>query len=232
MAVIALFLLPEACIGRNTNKDCGSTMCGNVDISYPFRLTTQPSNCGDHRLELECDNNNHTNLVMKYGRFYVQNISYDICTVDYISPNLGSQNISCETMQAMDANLSKDDNCSLPRNSFTNDNFCEVPYMLGIPSSIMFLMNCSEPMNSSSYINASRCPTISSYFYFLDSKTRLENFSESCTIDALVPIMVDNISGMSTSDIYEKLLLGFDLELDGLNLDFCREETEKPFQSM
>ncbi|KAB2043746.1 hypothetical protein ES319_D01G040100v1 [Gossypium barbadense] len=202
MAVIALFLLPEACIGRNTNKDCGSTMCGNVNISYPFRLTTQPSNCGDHRFELECDNNNHTNLVMKYGRFYVQNISYDICTVDYISPNLGSQNISCETMQAMDANLSKDDNCSLPRNSFRVDDSCKVPYMLGIPSSVMFLVNCSEPMNSSSYINASRCPTISSYFYFLDSKTTSGNFGESCTMDALVPIMVDNISGMSTSDIY------------------------------
>ncbi|KAK5844266.1 hypothetical protein PVK06_000402 [Gossypium arboreum] len=125
MAVIALFLLPEACIGRNTNKDCGSTMCGNVNISYPFRLTTQPSNCGGHRLELECDNNNHTNLVMKYGRFYVQNISYDICKVEF-SPNLKSQNISCETMQAMDANLSKDDNCSLPRNSFRVDDFCTI----------------------------------------------------------------------------------------------------------
>ncbi|KAK8312444.1 hypothetical protein V6Z12_D01G042700 [Gossypium hirsutum] len=131
-------------------------------------------------------------------------------------------------MQAMDANLSKDDNCSLPRNSFHVDNICKEPYTLGI-TSVMFLVNCSEPMNSSSYINASRCPTISSYFYFLDSKTRLENFSESCTIDALVPIMVDNISGMSTSDIYKTLLLGFDLEIYGL---FCPEETEKPFQSI
>ncbi|XP_052887244.1 uncharacterized protein LOC128295598 [Gossypium arboreum] len=227
MAVIALFLLPEACIGRNTNKDCGSTMCGNVNISYPFRLTTQPSNCGGHRLELECDNNNHTNLVMKYGRFYVQNISYDICKVEF-SPNLKSQNISCETMQAMDANLSKDDNCSLPRNSFRVDDFCTVPYILG--SSVMFLVNCSEPMNSSSYINASRCPTISSYFYFLDSQTPVGNFSESCTIDALVPIMVDNISGMSTSDIYEMLLLGFDIELNGLDLELCRKK--KLFQSM
>ncbi|KAG8502331.1 hypothetical protein CXB51_000317 [Gossypium anomalum] len=233
MAVIALFLLPEACIGRNTNKNCGFTMCGNVNISYPFQLTTQPSNCGDHRFELECDNNN--NLVMKYGRFNVQNISYDNCTVE-LSPNLGFQNISCETMKAMDANLSKDDNCSLPRNSFRVDDFCKVPYMLGFPSSVMFLVNCSDPMNSSSYINASRCPTRSSYFYFLDRKTTLGNFSESCTIDALFPIMVDNIRGMSTSDIYEKLLLSFDLELDrihleldGLNLDFCRE-TEKPFQ--
>ncbi|TYJ48172.1 hypothetical protein E1A91_A01G042000v1 [Gossypium mustelinum] len=230
MAVIALFLLPEACIGRNTNKDCGSTMCGNVNISYPFRLTTQPSNCGDHRFELECDNNNHTNLVMKYGRFYVQNISYDICKIEFGPYYLESQNISCETMQAMDANLSKDDNCSLPRNSFLVDDSCKVPYTLGIPSSVMFLVNCSEPMNSSSYINASRCPTRSSYFYFFDSKTTLGNFSESCTIDALVPIMVHNISGMSTSDIYEKLLLGFDLELDGFDLDFCRVETEKPFQ--
>ncbi|KAE8703351.1 PR5-like receptor kinase [Hibiscus syriacus] len=235
MAAIALFLIPEACIARVANSDCCSSICGDVEIRNPFRLTTQPSMCGDHRFELECDRKNRTSLLMKYGRFNVRNITYGT-RVTY--SNIGSQvqNITYEsyTMQAIDANLSKDDNCSLPRSSFGVDDFCTVPYSLGYPSQMMFLVNCKRPMKSSSYINASRCSTSSShppasYFYFLDGETPATKFDESCTIDALVPIMVKNISGMSTSDIYQNLLLVF--EIDSSGLQYCYEK-ERPFQLM
>ncbi|KAE8703348.1 PR5-like receptor kinase [Hibiscus syriacus] len=237
MAAIALFLILEACIARVANRDCGSSICGDVEIKNPFRLTTQPSKCGDHRFELECDSNNRTSLVMKYDRFNVQNITYETQTAQIITySNIGSQfqNITYEsyTMQAIDANLSKDDNCSLPRSSFRVDDFCKVPYSLSAPSQMMFLVNCKRPMKSSSYINASHCPTSSShppasYFYFLDGETPARKFDESCTIDALVPIMVKNISGMSTSDIYQNLLLVF--EIDSFGLQYCYEK-ERPFQ--
>ncbi|KAK8527563.1 hypothetical protein V6N12_054769 [Hibiscus sabdariffa] len=242
MAAIALFLIPEACIARKANRDCGSSMCGNVEIRNPFRLTTQPSKCGDRRYELECDGDNRTGLVMKNGRFYVRNISYETRTRIFFSDEgVESYNITYESyrMQAIDADLSKDDNCSLPRNSFRSDDLCEVPYSLGSTSSTMYLVNCTKPMKSSSYINASRCSTSSShlnasYFYFLHGETPAGKFDESCTIDALVPIMVENISGMSTSDIYRKLLLGFEIDSDldlRLALHDCYEK-ERPFQLM
>ncbi|WRX29202.1 Wall-associated receptor kinase [Theobroma cacao] len=204
MAVLSSFLLPEACIARSTNKDCGFTLCGDVNISFPFRLTSQPRKCGNHRLELECDNNNRTTLVMKHGRFYVRSISY------------GNQ-----TIQVIDPNLSKND-CSIPRSSFIFGDSCKQPYWVS-RSSIMYLVNCTTPIKSSQYVDASRCPNRSShpptYFYFLDKGTRWRDFNQFCTVATQVPIGLENISNMSTLDIFEKLLQGFELSWEGFNWD-------------
>ncbi|XP_021287566.1 LEAF RUST 10 DISEASE-RESISTANCE LOCUS RECEPTOR-LIKE PROTEIN KINASE-like 2.2 [Herrania umbratica] len=198
MASLALFLLPEACIAGRRNKDCGFTLCGDVNISSPFRLTSQPRRCGDHRYELECDNNNRTTLVVKHGRFYVQNISYENSTI-----------------RVVDASLGKND-CSLPRSSFIFGDPCKLPYSVSYPgSSIMYLVNCTTPMKSSPYVDASRCPSRSShpptFFYFLDGETKMYDFNQFCTVEARVPVGLKNINDMSTLDIYGKLLLGFEL---------------------
>ncbi|EOY13650.1 Uncharacterized protein TCM_032277 [Theobroma cacao] len=198
MAALALFLLPEACIAGRRNKDCGFTLCGDVNISYPFRLTSQPRECGVRRLELECDSNNRTTLVMKYGRFYVQNISYVY-----------------HTIQVIDANLGRND-CSLPRSSFISDSICKTPYRASYHArSFMYLVNCTTPIKSSLYVDASRCPDRSflppTYFYFLDQQTKPRDFDQFCTVEARVPVELENISNVSTLDIYEKLLLGFEL---------------------
>ena len=89
--------------------------------------------------------------------------------------------------------------------------------------SVMYLVNCSTPVKSSLYVEASRCTNTSShpsssYFYFLDRKTRASDFIQSCTVIAEVPIMVNNITGLSTWQIYEKLLMG--LEFSWLRRDF------------
>ncbi|EOY13644.1 Uncharacterized protein TCM_032266 [Theobroma cacao] len=218
MAAFALFLLPEACIAGRRNKDCGFTLCGDVNISYPFRLTSQTPKCGDHRYELECDNNNRTTLVMKHGRLYVQNISY-----------------GNHTIQVVDANVGRDD-CFLPRFSKFYDT-CKLPYRASYRASylmsIISLVNCTTPMKSSLYVDASRCPNRSShpptYFYFLDEGTLPVDFNQFCTVEAQVPVWLQNISNMSTSDIYKKLLLGFELSWIDLD-DFPYHCTEDKLQ--
>ncbi|KAG8502324.1 hypothetical protein CXB51_000335 [Gossypium anomalum] len=82
---------------------------------------------------------------------------------------------------------------------------------------IIYVMNCTKSIKSSLYIEASRCTTksnassslLTSYFYFLNGNTYPSDINQACTIEAAVPIMVDNITGMSTLDIYKKLLEGF-----------------------
>nr|KJB12885.1 hypothetical protein B456_002G042700 [Gossypium raimondii] len=86
-----------------------------------------------------------------------------------------------------------------------------------LEGSIIYVMNCSKPIKSSLYIEASRCTIKSntssslptSHFYFLNGNTHLSDINQACTIEAEVPIMIDNIIGMSTLDIYKKLLEGF-----------------------
>ncbi|XVF18524.1 hypothetical protein REPUB_Repub11eG0029500 [Reevesia pubescens] len=217
MLALAASLFPNACMARGKNKHCSSYFCGNLNISYPFRLKTQPHNCGYYRLELECDKNNDTIFPMKNGNFYVQNISY-----------------SDQTIQLLDVNLDKD-NCSLPYSSHPWDTPSGKSvrlYNITTGYSLMYLVNCSmKMMNNSSvkYINASRCsstndnqysssPTPPNYFYFLDQRTAASDFDRSCIVEAQVPIMLDNISGLSTFDIYKKLMMG--VQLDWSNYDF------------
>ncbi|KAK9016613.1 hypothetical protein V6N11_079108 [Hibiscus sabdariffa] len=169
-AIVVLLQLPEPCIARTRHKHCTPIICGNLTISYPFRLTTQPRNCGHHEFELDCNSNNRTILAMNLGRYTVQTISYQT-----------------DKIRVVDANIATGD-CSLPRSYFWH--------------------------YGSHYFttNALSDPPPALYAYFLDGRTSFQDFDESCTIEALIPVMTQNISGFSTSDIYEKLLLhGFEL---------------------
>ncbi|KAB2043736.1 hypothetical protein ES319_D01G039100v1 [Gossypium barbadense] len=191
-----LVLFPAVCFARSLiNQDCGYTFCGNLNISFPFRLKNQPPHCGSPVMELECENNNRTTLVGRGGKFSVQQIFYENSTI-----------------RMVDASLDTDDCNSLPLTS--------VDYFSYNDYSIIYVMNCTKPIKSSLYIEASRCTIKSntssslptSHFYFLNGNTQLSYINQACTIEAAVPIMVDNIIGMSTLDIYKKLLEGFWVE--------------------
>ncbi|KAL4377036.1 hypothetical protein GQ457_02G024300 [Hibiscus cannabinus] len=125
----------------------------------------------------------------------------------------------------VDANLDTGD-CSLPRSYFWQ--YGSSYFTNALWSSSIYLVNCTRPVESSMYIDASRCPVSSSgsdpppssYAYFLDGRTLLQDFDETCIIEALIPVMTQNISGFSTSNIYEKLLLyGFKLSYYDYTLD-------------
>ncbi|KAH1045603.1 hypothetical protein J1N35_036387 [Gossypium stocksii] len=64
----------QSCVAKTGNKYCNPTVCGNVTMSYPFRLPTQPLNCSNHRFEVNCHSNNRTILSLNHDKFYVQNI--------------------------------------------------------------------------------------------------------------------------------------------------------------
>ncbi|XVF18388.1 hypothetical protein REPUB_Repub11eG0017200 [Reevesia pubescens] len=127
-------------------------------------------------------------------------------------------------MRLVDARIDNDDCSSLPLSSFLYRDFgCGNAYLRNSDQnpypyrySYVHLVNCTTTMKSSLYVDASRCANSSSrpssYFYFLDSRTPPSDFNQSCTVEAKVPIMVNNstIAGMSTVDIYKKLSMGFE----------------------
>ncbi|XP_052486139.1 rust resistance kinase Lr10 isoform X4 [Gossypium raimondii] len=213
LLALALSSFPHASTARSINTPCGFTLCGNLSIRYPFRLTTEPQSCGLKRFELLCDNNRAI-FPMDRGNFYVQHIFNDN-----------------QTIHIVDVNVDKDD-CSIPLSSlpFGSPTSRKFP-QIGATSYTyldtefefdpftyeeMFVMNCSTKMNKSwsgaNYINACRCsscpPTNKNYFYFLDGGTAASAFHPSCTVEALVPISLQNINGLSTFDIYRRLRMG------------------------
>ncbi|XP_052485793.1 rust resistance kinase Lr10-like isoform X2 [Gossypium raimondii] len=104
-----------------------------------------------------------------------------------------------------------------------------------LEGSIIYVMNCSKPIKSSLYIEASRCTIKSntssslptSHFYFLNGNTHLSDINQACTIEAEVPIMIDNIIGMSTLDIYKKLLEGFWVKWNTCRYQSCYKNKVK-----
>ncbi|XP_022718070.1 rust resistance kinase Lr10-like [Durio zibethinus] len=223
MALSFFLSFPDSCIAKlPIPKDCGSSYCGNVTVNFPFRLKSQLPECGYHNLELECDNNNRTTFVFVGEKLYVQQISYENQTI--------------RAMFMVDHERPSRDNCSLPRNIIRYlfdylylNSTADLYVRLNYPHSYMYLVNCTTAMKSSLYVNASRCSNSyshpPSYFYFLNENTRSSNFNPSCIVIAKVPIMLKNITGLSTSDIYEQLLLGYELIWDYYNFHAWRDDS-------
>ncbi|TYI41777.1 hypothetical protein ES332_A01G049200v1 [Gossypium tomentosum] len=205
MPTFALFLIlfPGASLARHLfNQDCGSTFCGNLNISYPFRLKNQPPQCGCYELELACENNNRTTLVLREGKFVVQNFFYEN-----------------KTIQVMDSNLDKNDCNSLPLSSI---------YFKYLDGQLYSVFSSPHYYSHSHHYYTSYYY----YSRELEASiiNTVQNLNQACTVEAEVPIMVKSISGMSTLAIYNKLSQGFYLswyenpylELSGLRyVMFC-----------
>ncbi|WRX28150.1 Wall-associated receptor kinase [Theobroma cacao] len=177
LMAVALLLFLDLCIARREiSKACGSSHCGNVTVSYPFRLKSQPPGCG---LQLECNDNNITTLALGTLKYYVQEIF--------------NENQAIRVM-VTDERLSSDD-CSFPPPLRSSFDFIgtEIGDALVVHTHHLIL----------------QFPN--SLFYVSNERTPPGDFNQSCIVIAQVPFMFENIIGLSTSDIYEKLLLGYEI---------------------
>ena len=91
MVLIALVQLvpPTYC----SNPPCAhSSSCGNIpNISFPFRLKTDPENCGDSKYVLSCENN-RTVLYLYGVKYYVQEIIYNNYTIRIVDSSIRKDN--------------------------------------------------------------------------------------------------------------------------------------------
>ncbi|OMO92629.1 hypothetical protein COLO4_17434 [Corchorus olitorius] len=226
-----ILIIPNACLAATSlleNKDCSqSSVCGNLTIHFPFRLKTQPKcNNTDFRAELECDNHNRTVLVIPM--YYRYHDIYEVYHVKEIS-------YSDYWMRLTYPSLDDGDNCALPRTltdpfstPSVNYDTCGdvIPDLHTYSDDYLknYLVNCSRPIKSPFYVNASRCTNTgsSSYFYFLDGRgTPYHEFSQFCTVIDGIRVQADNITALSTSDIYELLLMGFEVSWDIFTYTTC-----------
>ena len=134
MALIALVLFHGSCSSED-NQHCPPSSCGNIhNISYPFRLRTDPITCGDLRYNLSCENN-HTVLYLFEGKYDVQAINYNNYTIRIGTDSLGS---AYSTIQLKRTVVFR--------------------RILGfsLTRSVVF-MSCENPVNSPSYLDTSTC---------------------------------------------------------------------------
>ncbi|KAI8007381.1 Protein pleiotropic regulatory locus 1 [Camellia lanceoleosa] len=230
---------------------CNSSSCGDIhNISFPFRLKSDPvDNCGYKYVELECENN-RTVLYLFFGKYYVQAINY-YGTRDRFG-----------TISLVDVGIQRN-NCSslplplpVPFHSFNPINFTNTVdlYYSEYLESFVALVSCEKPVKSRLYIDTTS--NISTAFcenkgggggggggggsssskkhsYVLVGNHSLErpysldwsDVGNLCSVDTLFPTRLPDgrLSNMtSLLEVHNALANGFDLEWYVNNYEYCR----------
>ncbi|PON96845.1 GPCR kinase [Trema orientale] len=214
--ILIFFFHFHNCIAQ-TNQ-CSPSSCGKIhNIRHPFRLKSDPKNCGDKRYVLSCENN-LTILYLFSGRYQVEAIHYNNQTIRVVDPGVQKGNCS-----------------SLPLFSLSGYNFSTYgSYMLHqwnqegtqyvVLSKTVIFMSCEKPVKSHVYIDAGSCsnggsggtlsqPKRHSYV-LVNGSLSVSDMVDSCGVEvmALVPELGKNDSNASSfMDIHDELANGFEL---------------------
>lgn len=206
--IFTLLLFFAANSTAQNNINCASSTCGNIRISYPFRLTSASPSCGydDPSFELQCQNN-QTIFNAGTRRYIVQDISYDYYSIRLVDPSISRANLS---------------SCPVYSNALDDwpsmfSNFLQ--WHWNMPVSFIY---CLAPVNSSKYVEGPFCGNRSSIFsnssqiysYVMEGdRTVVSDLEESCTIDKVV--WTSGRRGMTDSSslagIYDDLAYGVEL---------------------
>ncbi|KAJ6959271.1 rust resistance kinase Lr10-like [Populus alba x Populus x berolinensis] len=238
IAFLLQLLVFQTCHSSTITAHCAPSSCGNIqNISYPFRLNTDPQSCGNYNYTLICENNISTVLYLYSGKYYVQAIDYGNFTI-----------------RVVDASVQ--DNCSIPRYSLAPDNFSdgdryswynykEVPpgvnegsvYYQGVwlttLSQPMIFMSCENTVNSTLYVdtapyslnngsvNCSNSTLVTRSNYVTLGGMDASDLMELCTIEKIFLLPKKNYTDKSFEEIRSDLAYGFELSWYNINCENC-----------
>ncbi|XXG78194.1 hypothetical protein AAC387_Pa08g2187 [Persea americana] len=177
LSVVMVFLQCNAEMG----EICSPSSCGSVEnVSYPFRLKTDPINCGLQSFELSCESNRTILSLQDSKKFYESNrtiLSLQDSKKFYESNRTilslqDSKKFYVDTisydhrkLRIVDSGLERDNCSSLPR-YFLDPGDSLGPFYSPSEIEEITYINCSAPMESPSYIATAPCFNSSSLPYF------------------------------------------------------------------
>ncbi|EYU21068.1 hypothetical protein MIMGU_mgv1a024005mg, partial [Erythranthe guttata] len=189
-------------------KPCVPSSCGEIrNISYPFRLNTDPKRCGHPKYELSCENNT-TSLYLNSHKYLVQVINYHNYTI-----------------RLTDASI-QNDSCSFPNHSLSGSDFGNFgsTYSIkrydryfslhGITWPITFI-SCPYPVNKNDKHSFNESNSRHKYIKF--GPLNGSSMMDLCRIDLIVMTSLNltyNNEGFVLSDlsqVHRCLIYGFEL---------------------
>nr|XP_048330099.1 rust resistance kinase Lr10-like isoform X2 [Ziziphus jujuba var. spinosa] len=221
--VLMVFHLQTSYAKDHDHHLCPASSCGNIpNISYPFRLQTDPPNCGKKGYELSCENNNRSTILYLYsGKYHVHAINYNNYTIRLADVNIDKANCS-----------------SVPPYSLFKYNFSyRDPYLIRMNtdsesyslSEAITFVKCEHPVKSPLCIPTDPCinrsgaasTTLSKeeyYSYVKVGGTNTSELEDSCRIGLMVMITSrlqriweNSSTNISYKDIHNQLVYGFEL---------------------
>ncbi|KAK7809600.1 putative ring-h2 finger protein atl21a, partial [Quercus suber] len=220
--LIALVLVHLTCCATSAtatvNHTCSASSCGNIhNISFPFRLKTDPENCGDSRFELSCDENNRTVLYLFGGKYYVQEISYNNYTIRIVDPSVHKDNyfsFSNPTYSLSRYNFSLENEYV-----YRMDPRKETEWYYPQLSRSLVWMSCEKSVNSPLYLDTSTCNYNDNSSSTSDSKryryvtvgiTSSSQVENSCQVEKMF-LTSWPINNISCKDVRDELVYGFEI---------------------
>ncbi|KAL9167273.1 hypothetical protein ABFS82_05G084600 [Erythranthe guttata] len=182
----------------NQIKYCTPSSCGGVrNISYPFRLNTDPKRCGHPKYVLSCENNTTS--------IYINSLKYLVHEINYTK----------ETIRLAIPNVTIIESCSFPKYRLLHDTFYS-DVQKSVPIS---LMSCPYPLNGSKLLEiTSHCADRKLYGVngsraYIIFGTDLHQVKDMCKIDLVVmtslPLKIEE--NVSFSTMHKALLYGFEV---------------------
>lgn len=205
--------------GNNHTKaiyPCPPSSCGHLhNIHYPFRLQTDPPQCGSTRFELLCSNNKPY-LGWQSGKFYVKSISYSDQMINVIDPAL-TEGTCNPAIYSLGSDLGFD-------GPFVR---CNEPEYLGDLPRASFV-SCSKGIDKSWYYG---CPTKNNSLLYVMDDGELSALEPSCRRLSSTCVS-ENIGDMKSSEeVFDTLGKGFKLcwfnKSFWKSLGFCFQEVTR-----
>ncbi|XP_019195121.1 PREDICTED: rust resistance kinase Lr10-like isoform X2 [Ipomoea nil] len=214
----AIFLLalfcPKTASRTLSNPPCAPSSCGDLrNISFPFRLNTDPQNCGDSRFVLECRNNQAT-LTLTQKKYNVLAIDYSDYTIRVVDPGLQDQvnHHNCTSFpKYVDTSSYIDDTRTFSTTGAT------------IP---IIYVTCSSSLSSlDKYVPTTFCakPRNNSYVAIGDSMS-IQDVAEGCSVEMVGWGSVHGLSpagNASLSSIHAAMSYG--VEVSWMRPYLCRD---------
>ncbi|KAL9380465.1 hypothetical protein Peur_026122 [Populus x canadensis] len=249
IAFLLQLLVFQTCAHSNNITTLCAPSCGNIqNISYPFRLNTDPQSCGNNNYNLTCENNISTVLYLYSGKYYVQAIDYGNYTI-----------------RVVDAGV-QDNCCSIPRYSLAPDNFSDgdpytwynykqvpppgvgggfvyhrgyywggrlrhrLPPPLSLP---MIFMSCENTVNSPLYVdtapyglhygsvNYSNSSLATRSNYVTLGGMNASDLMELCSIEKIFLLPKKNYTDKTFEEIHSDLANGFELSWYNIYCEHC-----------
>ncbi|KAL8053636.1 hypothetical protein ABFX02_05G085700 [Erythranthe guttata] len=176
--------------------NCTPSSCGKFrNISYPWRLMTDPKRCGHPEFELLCENNTTS--------IYIDSLKYLVHEI----------NSTKETIRLAIPNVTIIESCSFPK-------YPLLDYMFFVQNSVpIIFMSCPYSVNGSKLLEiTSHCADKKLYGVngsraYIMFGTDLHQVKDMCKIDLVVmtslPLKIEE--NVSFSTMHKALLYGFDV---------------------
>ncbi|KAF7132808.1 hypothetical protein RHSIM_Rhsim09G0157300 [Rhododendron simsii] len=210
--LLLLLLFSVTCSYGNQNQQFFNS-CGDINISFPFRLQGDPSyTCNDNDYTLLCDENNRTVLNLPSGKYYVQSINYTDYSIRLVEVGIQTDDI-CSPFHLFSSTFLY----------FTYGGEGRRLYTYAAESGVVFLrcenpVHCPIYINTTGYCNSTRGDpgNYGNYSYAVAAgDISVLDVPDSCLLEAFYPSSSQLIrqrgSNLSSLDFIKELEYGFEV---------------------